>query len=120
MMTRQNHKKENSNCNSQECNLKRHFLETKSLLKGVTSTEVAHWFLNEGYFPERYVLPPSFKVSKFKLQEKPYNRDCSDLTRRNLEKISYPKTLLTSREFGIIHPWNYHDIVYTKILGFLY
>lgn len=92
--------------------LREHFLETKSLLKKIPPTEVAYWFLKEGYFPERYVLPPSFKVSDFKLLEEPYNKDLSDLTRRQIAKISYPKTLLTSREFGIIHPWNYHDIVF--------
>lgn len=92
--------------------LKEHFLETKSLLRKIPPTEVAYWFLKEGYFPERYVLPPSFKVSDFKLLDEPYNKDLSDLTRRHIAKISYPKTLLTSREFGIIHPWNYHDIVF--------
>ena len=57
-------------------------------------------------------MPPSFCIEKFPLKSKPYAKDFSKLTRRQLTNISYPKTLLTSREFGIQDPRNYHDIVY--------
>lgn len=89
-----------------------HFKETESLLRVVPADEIACWLLKKGYFPEQYVLPPSFQVSDFELRDRPYNRDLCSLTRRRLNNISYPKTLLTSRTFGIQHPWNYHDIVY--------
>jgi retron-type reverse transcriptase len=71
--------------------------------------------LTEGYFPEQYVLPPTFKVNDFELEEGPKNANISDLARREIVSISYPKTLLTSREFGIQHPSNYHDIVFHLI-----
>ncbi len=89
-----------------------HFKKTKYLLSKVDKNIIAQWLLNEGYFPEQYVLPPSFKVENFSLQSEPYNKDFNKLTRRNLIQISYPKTMLTSRVFGIQHPFNYHDIVY--------
>ena len=90
----------------------KHFYKTKKLLYEVDKDKIADWLLNEGYFPEQYVLAPSFQVTDFKLKDEPYKDDLSDLTRHNLISISYPKTLLTSRNFAIQHPRNYHDIVY--------
>lgn len=92
--------------------VEKHFKKTAKLLKALDKAEVATWLLNDGYYPEQYVLPPSFLVSDFKLKKKPYNKDLMDPARRNLETISYPKSLLTSRVFGIQHPFNYHDIVF--------
>lgn len=92
--------------------IKKHFFDTKNLLKEIPTEEISHWLLNQGYFPEHYILPPSFQVSNFNLQKNPYNKNMQDLTRRKIETISYPKSLLNERKFGIIHPWNYHDIVY--------
>lgn len=89
-----------------------HFRKTAKLLRAIKKTDIAEWLLNEGYYPEQYVLPPSFRVSKFKLKTKPYNKNISKLAKRNLVSISYPKSLLTSRVFGIQHPFNYHDIVF--------
>jgi len=89
-----------------------HFRETEKLLRAIDNDKIAGWLLNEGYYPEQYVLPPSFSVDAFELQGTPYNTDLKNLARRQLINISYPKTLLTSRVFGIQHPWNYHDIVY--------
>jgi len=90
----------------------KHFRKTAKLLRAIDKNDIATWLLAEGYYPEQYVLPPSFKVSNFELKGKPYNKDIKDLKRRNLVSISYPKSLLTSRVFGIQHPFNYHDIVY--------
>jgi len=93
--------------------VEKHFRDTEELLWAIPAKGVATWLLNEGYFPERYVLPPSFHVSGFSLKKKVYNKDLSSsLARRKLINISYPKTALTSRIYGIQHPWNYHDIVY--------
>ena len=93
----------------------KHFRKTAKLLRAIDTDDIAFWLLNEGYYPEQYVLPPSFRVSNFKLKTKPYNKDIKDLARRNLVSISYPKSLLTSRVFGIQHPFNYHDIVFYMI-----
>ncbi len=90
----------------------KHFNKTKELLDKIDKSKIADWLLNEGYFPEQYVLPPSFQTTDFELKNEPYNSDLSDLARRDLISISYPKTLLTSRNFAIQDPRNYHDIVY--------
>ena len=92
--------------------VEKHFRETEKFLRKIPSKDIAWWILNKGYFPEQYVLPPSFQVSEFKLQDKPYYKDLLNLTRRKLIQISYPKTILTSRIFSIQHPCNYHDIVF--------
>jgi hypothetical protein len=92
--------------------VEKHIRNTEKLLRAIDKAKIANWLLNEGYFPEQYVLPPTFKVQDFELQANPKNADIKDLARREIVSISYPKTLLTSREFGIQHPNNYHDIVY--------
>ncbi len=93
----------------------KHFRNTEKLVRALDKKKIANWFLNEGYYPEQYVLPPSFSVSGFKLKNKPYNKDFTNPARRSLVNISYPKSLLTSRIFGIQHPYNYHDIVFYLI-----
>ncbi|MEX2231415.1 MAG: reverse transcriptase domain-containing protein [Cyclobacteriaceae bacterium] len=92
--------------------VERHFKNTAKLVKALNTDDVANWLLNEGYYPEQYILPPSFAVSGFGLKKRPYVKDLRDPTRRALVTISYPKSLLTSRVFGIQHPYNYHDLVY--------
>ena len=92
--------------------VEKHFKNTAKLVKALDKQEIANWLLNNGYYPEQYVLPPSFTVSDFKLKRKTYFKDLKDPARGNLETISYPKSLLTSRVFGIQHPFNYHDIVF--------
>lgn len=92
--------------------VEKHFRNTEKLIRAIDKEKIAQWLLNEGYFPEQYVLPPSFKVQNFELQANPKNADIKDLARREIISIAYPKTLLTSREFGIQHPNNYHDIVF--------
>lgn len=91
---------------------KQHFIKTKKLLQKVEKVKIANWLLNEGYFPEQYVLPPTFRIINWGLQDQEYYKKIDDLPRRNLEEISYPKSQLTSRIFAIQHPWNYHDIVF--------
>lgn len=103
-----------------------HFRETEQLLRAVKPEDVADWLLKEGYFPESNILPPSFISQSLSLQKEPYNKDVSDLARRQLVRISYPKSMLSSRVFAIQHPWNYHDIVFylhqdwPKVLSRLY
>ncbi len=91
--------------------IEKHIRKTEKLLRAIEKSKIAAWLLNEGYFPEQYVLPPTFKVSNYHLGDAIKNTDINNLARREIVSISYPKTLLTSREFGIQHPSNYHDIV---------
>jgi len=90
----------------------KHCKETHSLLKAIDKNKIASWLLVEGYFPEQNILPPSFKVDNFVLKNAPYIRNLKDPPRRELGTVSYPKSFLTYRVFGIQHPHNYHDIVY--------
>lgn len=92
--------------------IERHFRKTEKLIKLISKDLIVDWLLNEGYYPEQYVVPPCFVVHGFKLQSTEYITDLSNPPRRDLINISYPKSLLTSRIFGIQHPHNYHDIVY--------
>ncbi len=92
--------------------IEKHFRKTAELVRKIDKRIIAEWLLNEGYFPEQYILPPSFKVTDFKLQSKPYYENLNKLARRKLVTVSYPKSHTTSRVFGIQHPFNYHDIVY--------
>jgi len=78
-------------------------------------TNIAEWLLNEGYYPEQYVLPPCFEVDSFSLEDSPNVTDLNNLrfgSEKQLRTISFPKTGLIQRVFGIIHPKYYHDIVY--------
>jgi hypothetical protein len=95
--------------------VEKHFKETAYLVRAIDKTVIAEWLLNEGYFPEQYVLPPSFTVKDFKLKTSPYYKNLNALKRHSLVTISYPKSMLTSRVFGIQHPFNYHDIVFHLI-----
>ncbi|MEL7409782.1 MAG: RNA-directed DNA polymerase, partial [Cyanobacteria bacterium J06558_2] len=88
-----------------------HFKETKELLEAIPSKDIANWILSQGYFAEQYILPPSFQVSNFTLQAKPY-KNLNKLTRKQLISLSHPKTNFSSRIFSIQHPHYYHDIVF--------
>ena len=92
--------------------VEKHIRKTEKLLRAIDKAKIAHWLLNEGYFPEQYVLPPTFKVHNFTLADKPKNTNIKKLAKHKIASISYPKTLLTSRKFGVQHPNNYHDIVF--------
>ncbi len=98
---------------------KQHSSETKRLIKKVSKDTIAKWLLEEGYYPEQYVVPPSFKVKKFDLKDEPYYKiDTSGVTPKfepekfELLNVSFPKSQLTDRTFGIIAPKIYHDIVW--------
>ena len=99
---------------------KQHFSKTKLLVGQIEKEKIAQWLLNEGYYPEQYVLPPCFHVERFDFAEEPY---CKVEPRNNgranfypstseLEKVFFPKSQLTDRVFGVIEPKKYHDIVW--------
>lgn len=98
---------------------KEHSKETKRLLKSVSKDIIAKWLLEEGYYPEQYVMPPTFKVNKLELQNNPYylvdttsGQPKFDPIKSELVNISFPKSELTDRTFGILEPKIYHDIVW--------
>ena len=78
-------------------------------------TELYYWLIQNGYFPENYILPPCFIVSKhpkkaklfFKLKGKKYTPK-----RTEYVKVHFPKSELTDRTFGIINPEIHNDIAF--------
>ncbi|AEA42456.1 RNA-directed DNA polymerase [Fluviicola taffensis] len=97
----------------------KHNADTKKLLKSVPKSTIAKWLLEQGYYPEQYVVPPCFQVKKFELQARPYCEvDISGVQSKfepeksDLINVSFPKTQLTDRTFGIIEPKIYHDLVW--------
>src|SRR5665647_566177 len=98
---------------------KKHSTETKRLLKRVSKDNIAKWLLEEGFYPEQYVIPPCFRIKKFDLQVNPYyivdnsgDQEKFDPEKSDLVKVSFPKSQLTDRTFGIIDPKLYHDMVW--------
>ena len=99
---------------------KKHREETEKLIREQSKTnsdkiKFAHWILNEGFYPEPFVLPPCFKISDFNLssdrhESKSY--DASNWKSYELANISFPKTGLIQRVFSIMHPKRFHDIVW--------
>ena len=101
---------------------KDHREETERLIRLRSSTasgreKIALWLLNEGYYPEQYVLPPCFKIKSFKLKTSNLiNLDSLNPSKaKEFANISFPKTDIMSRTFSIIHPKYYHDIVFWLI-----
>ncbi|WP_282017371.1 RNA-directed DNA polymerase [Salegentibacter mishustinae] len=96
-----------------------HFIETKALLNKIPKEKIAQWLLKEGYYPEQYVVPPSFTVKQFNLNNTPYyevktvnGEDKFEPEKTDLISLTFPKTELTDRNFGIIAPKIYHDLVW--------
>ena len=101
--------------------LEKHFRQTEKLIKSIDSEKIVEWLLNFGYYPEQYVFPPNFKTINFKLNATPYHtiklkkgkhEFSPKLVEKEILNISYPKSELTDRIFGIYHPQYYHDIVW--------
>ena len=98
---------------------KEHREETERLIRLRSSStsgrdNIALWLLNEGYYPEQYVLPPCFNIQNFKLKAANLiNLDnLSTSKAKEFANISFPKTDIMSRTFSILHPKYYHDIVF--------
>jgi hypothetical protein len=101
--------------------IENHWKKTKELIEKIDSKKIAKWLLEQGFYPEQYVFPPNFAVGKFKLNENPFHKASNKkgngrftprLVPTEILNISYPKTELTDRIFGIYSPKYYHDIVW--------
>lgn len=92
-----------------------HRESTKILAKSLAKPDVYHWLIEHGYFPENYILPPCFEVSKrpkrpkvyFKVKKKKFVPK-----RTEYINVHFPKSELTDRTFGIIDPEIHNDIAY--------
>ena len=89
---------------------------TAELARKLKRPEVYRWLVASGYFPESYVLPPCFVVTKHPAYGKryfPHTRKKFSLKESEFQEVHFPKTELTDRTFGIIDPEIHSDIAYT-------
>ena len=92
-----------------------HFRETETLAKRLRARDIYGWLVTTGYFPEPYVLPPCFHVSTAPSYPKRYfsaSRRRYPQLISQIEDVHFPKTDLTDRTFGIIHPEIHSDIAW--------
>ncbi len=90
---------------------------TLALARGLKWTHVYNWLVEFGYFPESYVLPPCFTVKKRPANPKLFAKVQKSGKELKLSPheccgVHFPKSILTDREFGIIHPELHNDIAY--------
>jgi hypothetical protein len=96
-----------------------HRKTTRDLAESLDPDEVFWWLIDHGYFPESYVLPPCFHVVRRPTKLKSYfplknkkNGVAFSPTRTECIGLHYPKSELTDRTFGLIHPYIHNDIAY--------
>ena len=106
------------------CHPKEHCQKTKELALQLSKEKVYKWLVTEGYFPEAYVLPPCFKVTKspefgktyFKFKQKEQKGKHKKTEFKpilsEIQQVNFPKTDFTDRTFGIIDPAIHSDISY--------
>lgn len=95
--------------------IEEHRNKTLALALKLKSSNVYRWLLQYGYFPESYVLPPCFRVVDMPKKLKKYydpNKNFKGLKETEVVQVNFPKTQLTDRTFGIIHPKIHNDIAY--------
>jgi len=90
----------------------KHIKQTEKLVSALAERKIANWLLSEGFFPEQYVLPPCFKVVKFTYKKYPYFDFTKKIPLSEICEITFPKSQLTERAFGIINHKIYHDLVW--------
>jgi hypothetical protein len=94
-----------------------HSARIRKLAVALRRREIHRWLVEHGYFPESYVLPPCFRVAKcppkpklyfaIPTKGKPFRPKLAECV-----KVHFPKTELTDRIFGVIHPEIHNDIAY--------
>ncbi len=89
---------------------------TAELARKLKRPEVYRWLVTSGYYPESYVLPPCFVVTKHPSFGKRYFTHTKKkfvLKESEFQEVHFPKTELTDRTFGIIDPELHSDIAAT-------
>ena len=90
---------------------------THQLVSSLHKNDVYHWLVEHGYFPESYILPPCFAVAKRPLNMRAHfkvkqNGKSYTVPRCECINVHFPKSELTDRTFGVIHPEIHNDIAY--------
>jgi hypothetical protein len=88
------------------------------LARALSRTEIFEWLVTTGYFPEPYVLPPCFFVTRHPTVQKRYfeykrNKYLPKVT--EYLRVQFPKTELTDRTFGVVDPEIHSDIARTLV-----
>jgi hypothetical protein len=96
----------------------KHCRKTGALARALSRAKIFEWLVTAGYFPESYVLPPCFFVTRhptvqkryFDYKRKKYSPKITEYLR-----VQFPKTELTDRTFGVIDPEIHSDIARTLV-----
>ena len=88
---------------------------TARLARRLRPVDIYKWLVTDGYFPEAYVLPPCFKVTRQPRYGKRYSGSGRKFNPKITEylQVSFPKTDYTDRTFGVIDPEIHSDISLT-------
>jgi hypothetical protein len=91
--------------------------QTRELARGLAWRDIYNWLLSSGYYPESYVLPPCFTVTKKPARPTLFYQILNNgkkyrVDRHECVNVHFPKSDLTDRTFGIIHPQIHNDIAY--------
>lgn len=95
--------------------LHEHRALTRELALALSGRDVYDWLVDCGYYPENFVLPPCFRVAARPPGRKKFfshTRKRYDVIRSNLVHVNFPRSELTDRHFGIMHPKIHNDIAY--------
>ncbi len=90
-----------------------HNRRTEKLARLLDPANVYQWLVTSGYFPESYILPPCFYVSRHPRYGKRFSRWKKGKFMPPIYQVcevDFPKTDLTDRTFGIIAPEIHSDI----------
>jgi hypothetical protein len=92
-----------------------HRNQTAKLARALEKKDVYDWLVTRGYYPEAYVLPPCFAVTKHPKYGKVYfPHTAKKFTPRVTEyqQVHFPKTDYTDRTFGVIDPELHSDLAH--------
>jgi hypothetical protein len=89
--------------------------QTAKLAHALDEREVYEWLVTRGFFPEAYVLPPCFTVTKYPAYGKvyfPHTQKTFTPRITEYQQVHFPKTDYTDRTFGVIDPELHSDLAY--------
>lgn len=92
-----------------------HRSQTAKLARALDKKEVYEWLVTRGYFPEAYVLPPCFTVTKHPAYGKIFFAHTPKKFQPRVteyQQVHFPKTDYTDRTFGIVDPEIHSDLAY--------
>jgi hypothetical protein len=93
----------------------KHRRNTEKLARKLDPCDVYDWLVTVGYFPEGYVLPPCFHVTKHPVYGTYFSPVGVGKFHPKISQVCevhFPKTELTDRTFGFIDPQIHSDIAY--------